>query len=353
MHFRSRVGYVDGLRAIAVLGVVASHSWPWFHYGQRGVDLFFVLSGFCLSYPTLLQLHSEGLANFDVAAFAARRLVRILPPYWLAIGLIFLLDPQMRVSLIDVVRQGLFLDRSTALVNSSFWTLPIEFRWYFAFPVLLWLWVRSPRAFGLLGVLCVVSWGTGADSADLELLPAFMLGIVAADMRARELPLAPWLVVVGIVAAIWGAAGTRNDFSNMPHEGWQIAAFAFVVCAGAVPWLQRVLSVRPLAAIGTASYSIYLVNLPVIFALRQFNPWLTALAGILVGGAFWVLCERPFVYTRLRERLLKELDFLPRWLRFAGLPVRVRMRYAGTADVFSLPIVIPQVAAQEERLAAE
>lgn len=74
MHFRSRVGYVDGLRAIAVLGVVASHSWPWFHYGQRGVDLFFVLSGFSLSYPTLLQLHSEGLANFDVAAFAARRL---------------------------------------------------------------------------------------------------------------------------------------------------------------------------------------------------------------------------------------------------------------------------------------
>src|SRR5581483_4819865 len=55
-------------------------------HGNHGVDLFFVLSGFCLSYPTLAKLRTEGTASFEIARYAAHRLVRIVPPYWLAIA---------------------------------------------------------------------------------------------------------------------------------------------------------------------------------------------------------------------------------------------------------------------------
>src|SRR6516164_4323804 len=88
-----RIAYIDGLRALAVLLVVAHHigeqyfpAVAAFGLGRHGVDLFFVLSGFCLSYPTLERLARDGSATFDVAEFAKRRLIRIIPPYWAAIA---------------------------------------------------------------------------------------------------------------------------------------------------------------------------------------------------------------------------------------------------------------------------
>src|SRR5579872_2838914 len=81
-----RLAYIDVLRAVAVLMVVTLHAGilPW---GYLGVDLFFILSGFCLSYPTLAKLHRDGATSFDLRAFAARRLVRIVPPYYAAIAM--------------------------------------------------------------------------------------------------------------------------------------------------------------------------------------------------------------------------------------------------------------------------
>src|ERR1700730_9077408 len=93
------IEYIDGLRAVAVLMVVICHAakytmdfhqgWP-IHVlfeGAHGVDLFFVISGFCLSYPILRQVHF-GKGDFDVLKFWARRIVRVMPPYWVAFALI-------------------------------------------------------------------------------------------------------------------------------------------------------------------------------------------------------------------------------------------------------------------------
>ena len=71
---KHRIGYIDGLRAVAVLSVVACHCasiypadftqhpilWRTLLAGKHGVDLFFVLSGFCLAYPTLKRLREQG-----------------------------------------------------------------------------------------------------------------------------------------------------------------------------------------------------------------------------------------------------------------------------------------------------
>ena len=134
---QTRIAYVDGLRALAVIGVVFCHvailyrlpgdTYNYLVQGGHGVDLFFVVSGFCLSYPILLAMHNKGATTFDVSRFAARRLVRILPPYWLAVAVsavsigllahVSLRTLAMNFLLLDA--SGNNIDRKSTRLNSS------------------------------------------------------------------------------------------------------------------------------------------------------------------------------------------------------------------------------------------
>src|SRR5262249_667308 len=103
---RPRLLYLDGLRGLGMLMVLAYHGWVhpvgvpirvpllrWsvdvtapLHFGYIGVHLFLLLSGFCLAFP----LVGSGL-RVDPALFARRRAQRILPPYYAALALFVLL----------------------------------------------------------------------------------------------------------------------------------------------------------------------------------------------------------------------------------------------------------------------
>ena len=68
---------IDGLRAIAVLGVVAFHASPnWIKGGFIGVDIFFVLSGYLISTIIFENLDK---GTFSFSEFYARRIKRIFP----------------------------------------------------------------------------------------------------------------------------------------------------------------------------------------------------------------------------------------------------------------------------------
>src|SRR5215208_610912 len=89
-----RLHYLDGLRAVAVVSVVAYHAgMPGFSGGYVGVDVFFVLSGFLIINQIWRQLQAN---EFSAWEFYARRGLRILPPYILvlvasiALALLFL-----------------------------------------------------------------------------------------------------------------------------------------------------------------------------------------------------------------------------------------------------------------------
>lgn len=355
-HHTHRVAHIDGLRAIAVLSVIAFHTAKYsgmavtggltqlIRAGSHGVDLFFVLSGFCLSYPVLAKMQNQGETPFDLSLFASRRIVRIVPPYLLAIltflGLLTALHafgvlppkpmPQSGLTLTDVAMQSLFLDKDVRLLNGSFWTLPIEFRWYFVFPFFLWLWVRSPRLFVALGSLAFLLILTRAGSVDLFLLPAFLLGIVAASLRVRRANFGIWPAIAFLVL-LFGAyatmAPTGWDYDFNPL--WYLAAFAFVLTVNGNALLARALAVWPLAAIGLASYSIYLVHEPSIALLERagVNPLAAAGAGIGFGFVFWFFAERPFVQTSLRELLISRFKpAFARWLQWLGVPTSIALR---------------------------
>src|SRR5687767_13855310 len=75
---------IDGLRAVAVLSVIAFHAFPhWFPGGFIGVDIFFVISGFLISSIILQDL---GGAGFSFRRFYARRIKRIFPALLLVVA---------------------------------------------------------------------------------------------------------------------------------------------------------------------------------------------------------------------------------------------------------------------------
>jgi peptidoglycan/LPS O-acetylase OafA/YrhL len=325
---KHRIDYIDGLRAVAVLAVIGAHT-IWFG-GAHGVDLFFVISGFCLSYPTLLKLKETGRSDFNLIDYGIKRIVRIVPPYWSAIALlvvVYLIATALRFrmpwpemlpygfSWQEVAKQAFFIDKHTSFLNGSFWTLSIEFRWYFIFPVALWLWIRKPLWFVALALLSIpigliFDAKTNLGLIDPLVLPAFLLGIVAAHVQVRNVKAVQVAALpVGVILL------TITLLFPQPRVGSPICylcAFSFVVASGYYGFLARLLSIRIIALIGLASYSIYLIHEPVIAILGRLGVWVypCALVSVLIAFAFWWVAERPFVSGPIRRKLIGALTGL-------------------------------------------
>ena len=334
------LAYLDGLRGIAILLVVTCHAAKYtmdFHQGwtyhalaegAHGVDLFFVLSGFCLAYPILRQHVDEGVMRFDVLRFYCRRIVRIVPPYWVAFAAILI------VSIVVVARGGevpwpavklpptfgdgfdqmFFLNSATNLCG-SFWTLALEFRWYIVFPVILWLYVRWPWTIyalmaAALGVYNFTPWRV----LDFATLPAFLLGIIAADIVVRKHSInrfSALLFVLAVVASLALEPKGHLSYARQNQFWWQAAAFFLVVAGSQTHLLRRLLSHRFIVGIGAAAYSIYLFHDP-IEAWYAFtggtNIVLAMTAGVLIGVLGWLLVERYVMERGTRDALVGALE---------------------------------------------
>jgi peptidoglycan/LPS O-acetylase OafA/YrhL len=338
-----RIGYIDGLRAVAVLLVVAHHAMlhsPLLPHpipfaslahlmleGAHGVDLFFVLSGFCLSYPVLFRLRRTGEATLDVPRYFAKRVVRIVPPYYAAIAVLLVLSGGS-VNAVDILKQMLFFDWHTNFLNGSFWTLCVEFRWYFLFPIALALWIRASKVFVAAACISVLAYAfTRLHAPDIGTLLPFMLGIVAADIDVRQVRLDPvvWLcapvcVLLGFVleqsASMPAPYGGESPiFFVQTNAGWQLAAFLLVLGGARNGALRRALSFKPLVAIGTASYSIYLVHEPVVSLVQQHlavapgvrMPAAYAIA-VVTGVVFWALFERVWMSGSVKEQAVAAVE---------------------------------------------
>lgn len=350
-----RVPYLDGLRAFAILMVVLYHTVlydPWFagRYNffwrilaaqDQGVYLFFVLSGFCLAYPTLERLQQSGSLNFDVARFTARRILRIVPSYWIAIAVLVLAffvlqglgvhpggSMPGRLIWLKVVEQAFLFNASPAWVNGSFWTLPIEVQWYLACPILIWVWVQSRRALVTIALLCwLAAETTTFHGSEVSYLPVFMLGILAAGMRISGQSLIKYaaLPLLPFTAALFVPALQ----TQLLHIAWELAMFFLVIAVGEIAACGRIFSSRVFSPVAAASYSIYLVHAPVIGTIEQYVPKSVpmpllivtgGLCGVGAGILFAQFAEKPFRRGPIRDALLLRLD---RWTAAAFAWMRI------------------------------
>ena len=328
----ARLGYqpsLDGLRGIAVSLVVLDHASipPFLGWGQLGVILFFVLSGFLIT--TLLIQEREATGHIDVKAFYLRRALRLLPALAvLLIGVTVLMLVSGRGEEIAVdVLSTLFYVRNwfTAFgenpgVLSHAWSLSIEEQFYIFWPatfLLLILYWRE-RWRGLIATLLCLAlistmlraaiwiggdynralWGTDTR------LDAILIGCALAFIRWRWHASLPWYVgIIGLAVVV--LTGFMDESSRV------LVGMAIVSIAGAAVVLaclnSRLLAWRPLVAIGTVSYGVYLYHRPIarIFVDNGLGGQLAAAAAIatislILAWLSYRYVERPAL--RLKSR---------------------------------------------------
>ncbi len=380
-----RIDFVDGLRGVAISLVILTHAFAYspsnaittghgviahaLNYiagqGTQGVSLFLVISGFCLSYPLLKRRRAAVQRWFVPSEFFARRALRILPPYYVALA-VFVLAAAILAHLstkaadivgpppnaVNLISHVLLIHNLTSYeyaINNAFWSLGLEWQWYWFFPLMLLLCIRSPW---LAAVACVVMasvWYVGThDLWDRGALPVrlfeFYCGIVAARIIVGERSVSQPLLVCGVVIPLLLAqlSGLQHHVAlsiiltlglAQPLYGIGFASLLLLGYHGGT--VRAALSWRPLVWLGIASYSIYLIHLPVILALGDIAPrflrhsplFLLAaiICGIAVGAAFHIGVERPFqrrhVYERVApilRRMLGWTDVIWARVRFSG-----------------------------------
>ena len=332
-HYRPDV---DGLRAIAVIAVVAYHTGLSCPGGYVGVDVFFVISGFLITSLVVRDLR-EG--RFGLARFWERRARRIVPAAlvvtWatVAVGWRLLLPPDFKVLGESVTAQSLMLANVFFWQQDSYfglgadlkpllhtWSLAVEEQFYVAYPaVLAWAWRRDGERYGRWvlggGVVSLVAgvlatWWAPATA--FFMLPTRAWELLAGAAAAWAAPRIRLTAVIRESLALVGAALILVPMfaydRYTPFPG--IAALPPVLGSVAVvlssmrerSWVGSVLAQRPLVFVGLVSYSLYLWHWPVL-AFASYGattPRTPAGAAALVAVSFglsvasWRYVERPF-----------------------------------------------------------
>jgi peptidoglycan/LPS O-acetylase OafA/YrhL len=291
---------IDGLRAVAVLAVIAFHACPaYLPGGFIGVDMFFVISGYLIS-GIIYKAQREG--TFSYADFYARRVKRIFPALLAAVALCLaygwlVLLPTEYAQLGGHVAAGTVFLQNVAFWNESgyfdtsaslkpllhLWSLAVEEQIYLVFPplVLFALWMRWPMV-PVLAVLLVASFAANlfmagrSVSADFFLTPfrawEFLGGAILAWLHDRrgQSSERSWL---GEAASWTGvlllAAGMAWITDREPYPGWRavvpVVGTLLVIAAGRPASFNRwALSLAPVVWVGLISYPLYLFHWPLI-----------------------------------------------------------------------------------------
>ncbi|MFQ6170215.1 acyltransferase family protein [Oryzobacter sp. R7] len=372
---------VEGLRAVAILTVLAYHAGLPLHAGFVGVDVFFVISGYLITGLLVTELWSTGRISW--LRFVGRRIRRLLPAAVLVLAVTslvaFFVVPGLRRRDIAVdvmaaagyvvnwVLAGREVDYLASDVVPSpvqhFWSLAVEEQFYVVWPLLLIVLALVVRRPGRRAVLCALgalvagsfAWSVWASHTDPA--PAFFttttrvweLGIgalLAVALAGRERPAAAarWAAPTG-----WAALAVLVAVAvALPRDVDWPGAWALLptVPTALLLWVGwhapangpvRVLGSAPMVWVGGLSYSIYLWHWPVLVLGEWTAGWagttlpawgtvLLAAASVLPAWLSWRFVENPVHHGPwLRER--------PRALLAAGLALSL------TGVLVALPLL--------------
>ncbi|MFO1149377.1 MAG: acyltransferase family protein [Alsobacter sp.] len=357
---------IDGLRALAILGVVVYHASPGtLRGGFVGVDVFFVISGFLITGIILRGLEA---GNFGFADFYARRVRRIVPAlaFVLAACLVFgwvgLFPLELRQLSKHVAAAALFLSNVNLWSEAGYWdnaaqtkpllhlwSLAVEEQYYLAWPLLLVAArrVRLPPVWlaAILGLasfaLCVALTRSAPVAAFYmpfsrvwEILAGSLLAILAMRPGApRSGASVPWdlLSAAGLVLVL---ASMLLIKPGARFPGWiallPVAGTALMIAAGPGARLNRTLLAHPLAvALGLISYPLYLWHWPLLSFARIVEGGTPAL-GIRVAAVGLAVALAAGTY-RFVERPLRQASGQPSVARAWALRLVVGLAALGVS----------------------
>ncbi|MGI4755634.1 MAG: acyltransferase family protein [Janthinobacterium lividum] len=342
-----QLDFLDGLRALLALYIVAHHAVQFlgvvpgalrvFGYGQAVVAVFLTVSGFCLALPQA----SSGQWTVDARIFFQRRARRILPPYYAALALAIgvsigfqllgpFRDPVGEFSAASVWSHLLLVQNWSArqmyTLDGPLWSIAVECQIYLLYPVLVLL----RRRWGTVGMLAVAAsisflgFRIFHAAGQMHFLLFFTFGVVSAELafakKRQWIPLG--MIATGVLAWVLlphASTPQQEAFASLGSAG--LIAY---LCSNPASPLRRALQWKPLAWVGTFSYSIYLLHDLFLAAawywIRDRRPdfaqrfsllfalimGATCVAAVVGSYGFHVLFERPFM-SRKRQRAEQRL----------------------------------------------
>jgi peptidoglycan/LPS O-acetylase OafA/YrhL len=363
LHFESklsvpnpnqRLGYIDGLRAMAALWVAVHHAAETsvpeqvlkvpilgpmiasFFWGQFPVMVFLMLSGFCLYFP-LVRKNPLAPTFSGWGGYLRRRWTRIAPPYLIAGAFCMILaafptlnlgkwkdvstlDPTVIASHVLMVHN--LIPAHAAKIDYPMWSIGLEWQLYLLFPIVVWSFRRHSFVVTLGVTLAIATiirasyrylpplMGAALRDGPFSYLMIFAVGMLAAHLSLHQRILLP-KVLLGLIAVAGLAMVRLSSGNGLFHDLATASAFFAVLQLASDPSsrVARILSAPWLVAIGIFSYSIYLVHAPLLhlswFALRQLElsndlnfivlTTLVLPAIVVLSYIFHLWFERPFM----------------------------------------------------------
>lgn len=312
---------VQGLRAIAVILVVAYHLGLFFPAGFLGVDVFFVISGFVIGQILLNEVTATGKVRWG--RFYSRRFLRLVPALAIVLGVIVVISTVFFSSdLLHSTATGSAIAAAFGLSNFLIaelsggyfglapslnpllhtWSLSVEWQFYLLFPLVVALALRGGMgalewrnrlfigvlALSALSLFIALAMYPGPLVSRVEIfgfysfvprLWEFGLGFLVVLVRDRWPQVSffgRWAGLAGL-SMVLGSAFFLSDEVQTPG----LSTLAPTVGTALIIWsgsregsfslIHRVLSARPLAWVGDLSYSIYLWHWPVIFFAKEIG----------------------------------------------------------------------------------
>jgi peptidoglycan/LPS O-acetylase OafA/YrhL len=346
---------LDALRAVAVTAVLYAHFLSpggSSFLGHLGVRLFFVLSGFLI---TRLLIEARDAAAFEAGpalrAFYIRRALRIFPPYFAVLGLVWLVNPDQS-SRGSLIWHALYLsnfwyalhNQWTPWVLAHFWSLSIEEQFYLAWPLIVLLAPRRRLESICIGVILLslsfrFYWpiaGTPGPARDL-LTPASMdalaSGALLACWRSRGASLPQWMrlgwpaFAAAFLVIQWFVPAPANPMLEWGRwlilEVLPLAPLVVVVAScssGVGGYRGKLLDLSPVQALGRISYGVYLYHNIVLALAVMSQPWIplnvseqgpgrflvVGTATVIVASMSWLIFEKPL------NGLKRHFPYVPR-----------------------------------------
>ena len=343
---------LDGLRGLAVVGVVAYHlGWGWAKGGYLGVDTFLVLSGYLIT-SILLAEHARS-GRIGLVGFWRRRARRLFPALVLLLAAVAVwcrfavlpdeahrlrLDALTALGFVSNWRfiltgQGYFAATAIPSLLRHTWSLAVEGQLYVIWaPVVVLLARRGRRwvAWAAGGAaVASAAWGVvlvhnaaginrayyGTDTRSMSFLVGAMVAAVLAGRSpsvsavGRRAASAVGVVGLAVTGLMWETlSGSSVALFRGGLVAAAVAAAAVVVSVVVHPdgWVSRLLSVGVLRGLGRVSYGIYLWHWPLFLVLDHGRTGLSGvellalrLGALTVATSLsWLLIERPILERR-------------------------------------------------------
>lgn len=347
-HFKA----LDGLRGLAVLFVLLSHasSYDIFIHeylnfsrlGKLGVFLFFVLSAYLLDRQIALVFLKEKSSNLYWKNYFLRRFMRIYPLFFIALIVHYLINIVYFPTVIDSF--GMIGKHMLLLKGESiFWSIPVEFKYYFISPILMWFLNRFIKwdLKQTISLILFISFGSVIIASIIDLpnvstfryLSIFLVGTLLSIVELifsksgfwtnyrRLFEWSGWAAIGIILITIPFYSeilfGKTVNFNKpvyyIPYSFiWGAILLSAKYGHGLV---KRLLEIKFLRFVGAISFSAYLFHMPVLEVVHmstiipQGLKFYVFLFGTLFVSSFsYMIIEKPLSSIRIRTEKSSQLS---------------------------------------------